>query len=557
MSEDRVARFRRGLSRRALLSTGAVAGLGGLAGCSADGSSGADDKLKEKIDNPPDILNKTDFPIVDKPIKLQFMTGRDPKNAKDYNHVANWAKYQKMTNTRISWGLVPGNDVEEKRNLALSGDDYPEVFNSMAFGVRDIGKYGNQGTFIKLNDLIDNYAPNLKKLMEKYPEVRRGMTFPDGEIHGLPTIRDPDFLGLKIPTKLFIRGDWLDKFDMNVPATTDEYYRYLKAIKTKRPNGKSDSVGYGNRGGTGDPGINLLIETLSGSFGVGNRGFAQGYLDVDPGSDHTVRFYRISDGYKALLEYLHKLYSQGLILKNIFSIDISKAWNAAAKGMYGSIIDQAPDPHFNAKNFVPTPALKGPDGDHTYNQVSPSLTGLGGFVITEKCKHPLVAMRWMDYFYSDTGAKLFFMGVEGKSYKETKDGVEYLDKIRNPKDGKTTDEAKAPYVTYMGGRYAGLIKGDYFKGVETSKQSAEAANLLKPDMQKTIWPAFTYTQDESERLDSMADDIEKYVDESTDKFINGDLRVSDWDKYVNKIKEMGLDDYMEIQQAACDRYRKA
>lgn len=35
-------------------------------------------------------------------------------------------------------------------------------------------KYGAQGTFVKLNDLIDKYAPNFKKLMDKYPDLKKG-----------------------------------------------------------------------------------------------------------------------------------------------------------------------------------------------------------------------------------------------------------------------------------------------------------------------------------------------------------------------------------------------
>lgn len=105
--------------------------------------------------------------------------------------------------------------------------------------------------------------------------------------------------------------------------------------------------------------------------------------------------------------------------------------------------------------------------------------------------------------------------------------------------------------------YSGIVKEDCFKGLESSDQSIKAAKVINPDAQDEIWPNFTFTQDESDQLDSLASDIEKYVDEATDKFINGDLPMSDWDKYVNKIKKMGLDDYMEIQQSAYDRYRKA
>lgn len=546
-----------GWSRRNVLSVGAgigaSAGVAGITGCSS-GSSDSKDPGGQSLDNPGDNVNKKGLPIVDKPVALHFMTAKHADNAKDYNKVASWAKYQKMTKVKVDWGLVPDEGMEEKRNLALSSGDYPEVFYGGGFNTLDLVKYGQQGVFIDLAPLIDEYMPNLKKLVGKYDDVKRGMTFPDGKIYGMPRIFDPKFLALQIKDKPWVRADWLDKFDMEQPTTVAEYRKYLEAVKTKQPNGKSAAIGYA------DPYQgSQLRNALMGSFGVGNRGVKQSYLDAEPDDDTKVRFFPVADGYRALLEYMHQPYSDGLILKNIFSVDQAKVNEAAAKGEYGSMVDMAPGSHYGgkAKNFVPIRALKGPDGEHTYNNVGSPLADIGNFVITKKNDHPVVTARWMDYFYSDEGTKLFFMGVEGKSYQETKHGVEYLDKITNNPKGLTQNEALKPYVTYVGGGYPGLVKQDYFKGTESSKESTEAAELLKPDAQKTIWASFTFTQNESEKLNSLADDIEKYVDESRDKFITGDLAMSKWKSYVNKIKKMGLDDYLEIQQDAYDRYRKA
>ncbi len=41
---------------------------------------------------------------------------------------------------------------------------------------------------IPLEDLIDQYAPNLKKVMEKYPNIKSSITAPDGHIYALPGI---------------------------------------------------------------------------------------------------------------------------------------------------------------------------------------------------------------------------------------------------------------------------------------------------------------------------------------------------------------------------------
>src|SRR5690625_7928566 len=92
--------------------------------------------------------------------------------------------------------------------------------------VMDLLKYGEQGTFVELSDLIEEYMPNLTEVLDEYPDIRKGITFPDGGIYGIPTIYDPDFPSLLIGAKFWIREDWLEELDMDVPETTDEYYEY-------------------------------------------------------------------------------------------------------------------------------------------------------------------------------------------------------------------------------------------------------------------------------------------------------------------------------------------
>ncbi|WP_278253258.1 hypothetical protein [Bacillus sp. SD088] len=40
-----------------------------------------------------------------------------------------------------------------------------------------------------------------------------------------------------------------------------------------------------------------------------------------------------------------------------------------------------------------------------------------------------------------------------------------------------------------------------------------------------------------------------------DKFITGNVPFSKWEDYVKTLDEMGLDKYMEIKQAAYERYK--
>src|SRR5690625_7877166 len=89
----------------------------------------------------------------------------------------------------------------------------------------DIAQYGEQGTLIVLNDVIDQYMPNLTALLDENEDIRKGLTFPDGNIYSLPTIYDPDFDALNMQTKMWVRQDWLDQFGMDPPSTLEEFER--------------------------------------------------------------------------------------------------------------------------------------------------------------------------------------------------------------------------------------------------------------------------------------------------------------------------------------------
>jgi len=213
---------------------------------------------KEALEN----LNKEGMPIVNEPITLKFMTGKSPVTAHDYNEVTVWKEYAKLSNINIEWELVQSDGLEEKRNLALASGSLPDVFYTSHMPPADLLKYGEQGVFVSLNDLITEYMPNLTSLFEKYPETKKGITFPDGNIYSLPTIHDPDFLEVNLGMSHWIREDWLGQLGMDLPKTTDEYYEYLKAVKETDLNGNgiADEIPFGAHSPAG------IKDVLKGAF---------------------------------------------------------------------------------------------------------------------------------------------------------------------------------------------------------------------------------------------------------------------------------------------------
>ncbi|MEK4358057.1 extracellular solute-binding protein [Paenibacillus sp. FSL M7-1455] len=521
-----------------------------LAGCSSGKSGDAGGGKAKDADEAQ--VNQTGFPIVNENITVKGFAAKFFANA-DWNNIRLWKDYEQKTNIRVQWETVHTETLKEKRNLLLAGNDYPEMFYASAFSRSDLLKYGKQGAFIPLNDLIDKYAPNFKAVMEKYPIIAKGITMPDGNIYGLPTIYDPEFKSVLYGTP-WVKQEWLDKLGLKQPETLDDFYAMLKAFKEKDPNGngQKDEIAWGAVGTAG------IVNYLRGSFGLNNHGTSNINVDTDPETG-KIRFIPTDERYKELLQFVNKLYKDGLLEQDIVSV---KSTEVDAKGMQGLLgVSDSVDPVaiYNQKGYVGLSVLKGPHGDRQYNAYGSPLGNIGMFVLTDKAKHPEAMMRWMDYFYSDEGIKLFFMGWKDETYTEDANGnVDYTDEIKNNPKGLNLDQAVGQYLIWPGGYYPGFVKQKFFKGAEGLPTSVENAKKAEPYVlpQDQVWPPFNFTQEEQSELTTIQTDIETYVNEMRDKFITGNESFDNWDQYVAALKKMGVDRYVAIYQSASERYAK-
>lgn len=501
----------------------------------------------------PSYLNASGFPIVKEPITLKAMVNVSPFQA-DYPGIMVWQEYEKMTGIKIDWIQVPAANVTEKRNLALASGDLPDLFFRMGIPENDIVKYGDQGTFIKLNDLIDQYGPNFKKVLATVPEVKKALPVPDGTIYSLPSMTDG--LVFEVSPKMFLNKVWMDKLGLKMPTTTDEFYSLLKAFKDKDPNGngKADEIPWSGYD------LTQVTQPLKGSWGLGNRGRNHINVDMDP-TTGKLRYLPIAPQYKDMVEYISKLYTEGLIDQEIFTMKSPQLVAKAEQGLVGTacFVNTAFLGASHEKDYVGiTNALKGPKGDQTYTALGSRMGGKGAFVITSANKYPEATMRWIDYFYGDEGIKFFYMGIEGKSYKKTADGkYEYLDEIvKNIPAGSSFDQVISKYTPYAGGGNPTIVKPEFFKGGETMPIPTKAVQDIKPYLPKEVWGAFSYTIEESERRAILENDINTYINQMIPKFIQGKEPISKWDEYVAQIKKMGIDEYMKIYEAAYERYKK-
>lgn len=485
----------------------------------------------------------------DKPTKLQMLISR-PSTHGDYDNMLVWKEYEKISGITVVWNAIPDANFVEKRNILLAGGDLPDAIFRARLTNADLAARGADGTFIPLNDLINKYAPNFKKLMDQYPEVQKGVTQADGNIYSLPYFSD--FQSANYGYKMFLNEAWAKRLGQSSPATTDEFYNLLTAFKSSDANGN----------GTADevpltaPGIYPIIVALEGFWGLGNRGLVHQFVDVDEAAG-KLRFIPTDGRYKELLEYIHKLYADKLLDSEIFTMDTAKLTAKGEAGTVGAFVFANPVPIGNTHKdeYAGMNTLKGPHGDQLIAAINPLVRASGAFVITKANRHLEETMKWVDHWYSDEGARLFLMGVEGKTYTKTADGgYQFVEEItKNPK-GLTLDEAAGQYLAWPGGGFPGIQAGVYTKSGSSFPASVQATERVKNYFPKVVWPEFTYTQEETDILASIGSDIATYVNEMQVKFISGAVPFTEWDKYVSTLQKMNLEQYMAVYNQAYKRF---
>ena len=109
------------------------------------------------------------------------------------------------------------------------------IYGSNVFGDSE---YSNHAEFfLPLDDLIDQYMPNLKAAFEADPDFRNICLAADGKIYTLPkNLPCRPNVGLQF----FLNRDWLDRLGLEMPDTLDELTEVLRAFKNEDANGNGD-----------------------------------------------------------------------------------------------------------------------------------------------------------------------------------------------------------------------------------------------------------------------------------------------------------------------------
>lgn len=519
-----------------LLSTLVVSSLT-LSACSSDTPS----KEKEGKTQAGDVksVSSDGFPIVKEPLKLKMFTRIAPSNG-PFKDMPVFQDFEKMSNIQVEFIEAPTDGFPEKKNLLFASNELPDAMYRSGLTQLEAIKFGAGGQLIPLEKLIDSYAPNLKKLMETYPEIRSAITTPEGHIYAIPGIVT---VNSARTDKRWMNQAWLKKLNLKEPETTDELYEVLKAFREKDPNGngKQDELPMTARNDKLS-----VVTQMAGSFGLDLQFGYNINLDND-----KVNIWMGSDRNKELLMYLNKLYSEKLLDQELFTQKEAQYLAKQGSGNTGFFFDQTNNPMLETKvanQYTGIAPVKGPHGDRMQSNAAPVPRDFGAFAITPVNKYPEATMRWIDYFYSDEGSTLLRFGRKGENY-ELREGIPYYT------DAFLATGNQSKITPYAGGGAPHLISEKVASYINPL-QVQEAQKKLDPFMPKVKFAPPMFDEQTAQKINMLRNDIDKYYEEQSTKFIVGALSFDKWGDFQATLKKMKIDELQQLYQATYDNLNK-
>lgn len=311
----------------------------------------------------------------------------------------------------------PTGNPLEKLNLMLASNDLPDVL-MLDRGSDIMNKYIATSAIIPLNDLIDKYGPNIKKM---YGDTLKKTRSEDGKNYYLA-----NWYGLeKYPVFGFLmRMDIMkelgvgDKVNNGKPFTSQEFEDLLVKFKEKYPtiDGKP-SIPMTLNGED----IGSVQWTFKGMFGM------KPYYEVNGELKKDIRDPRYLD----MMKFINSLYTKGLIDKewatlktkqyeqkiaagNVFAT-ANASWNVGAPNTLLKA-DAKEGTNKDERQLYQYKVLApGVNADQTTYGPKSSL-GWDGVAISRTNKDPVRTIKMLDFLASEEGQYLLMWGIEGKDW---------------------------------------------------------------------------------------------------------------------------------------------
>lgn len=536
--------------------------IGMLAGC---GSSGEEQKPAENNDpvvevpaEPVDPLAPMAEPVtlttyfeIPGPIQPEF-------SEEALENMVYTQKQREATNVTIEYEWYAADsaeDSDQKKNTAIATGDIPDFMIVDATQLALLAK-----TDLIRKDMDVLFNTHASDLLKEWTNAEGTAAFDSatykGQVVAIPlaasSMDGADFL--------WIRQDWLEKLELDVPTTMEELYDVMVAFRDQDPdgNGVDDTVG-------------MVMHKSFLSTGMGDaaglfHGFGAAPLAWEEDGNGGLQYGAVSEESKEALAFLAKMYAEGLIQEDFATMDDMKASELATGGKAGIQYGQAwnsvwplamtgmNDPE---AMWIAAPIV-GANGKTAQPQIA---LRLGGYVvINSECEHPEAVVKLLNFWVESQGnstrevyESYMYEGSDGLMYTPQHwtmlkcfSPTQVIDDWYNVCEAleKNDESILTPSAATYYPDVKGFIDGDptlagpyAMMGPENSAYCA-MAQYYENDM--FVFDQFTGSP--TKTMGSKESIVNDKIYEYYTKVIMGTDSLDNWDSFIAEINNLGLAD---------------
>ena len=426
------------------------------------------------------------------------------------------------------------NKWDERKKDLLQGENLPDVLFKAELTSGEVRDLYEAGRIIDLAPYLEEYAPDLWKLLEEDPEKKDAITLADGSIPALPAINE-----LQNNDVMWINTAWLQKLNLQAPKTAEDLTEVLRAFREKDPNGnhQQDEIPLAFIG-------MWELRFLGHAFGIIDNDY---YVSV---KDGTVASSLTSDKNRAFLTWLHQLWNEELLdHEGFITSDSMRRITDEKKSIpYGLILSSTP------LTVVPQSALGQyallepleQNGEQIYRDLLGNVVR-GTFAVTSACREPEKLVAWVNLLYTEEISRLAHYGKEGEDYILNEDGYWEWNA-----DTQTASEVILPGSTISeGGVAPGLSDADFqliYADTQTRENIRQLAGFRKYCVMP--YPQVTLTAEDEARIAEIQISLSEYAEKAMACFVTGDTEMNDenWAEFCRGAEDRGLSEMVAIWQ---------
>ena len=468
-----------------------------------------------------------------------------------WNSLPRLKEISEATGCTLRFHEVSQTGATEQFNLMIASGDMTDIIQAADYYVGGLGQAYADEVIIDLSDIIEENAPIYYDLLMNHTnDTTKDTVLTDGLHLSMNTLKDEVVSDMG----LVVRGDWLDELGMEAPETLDQFTDMLYAIKDKYDTSETIRVD-----------STCEIQYMDGVFGVSMFKLS-GATDISPFvMDGEVTSALLSDDYRAFIEYVRQLYTDGIIHPDFFTIsgDDTATWGVVSSGECGvwrigaDALHRVPEyTEVEGSYATPIPKLVKEEGDKYLFGNQAAFADNKGYSLTNSCEEPELALQFFDWFFTDEGALISNYGIEGETYEFVDGKPVYTDIIMNNPEGMSMMFAvilntfnQTPMMNIVSKMWVGYT-------VEEEAAIHLWSDTTNDDSSRALPTAAALSTEETSQISNEVTAVISYASEELLKFVTSATELNDesWEAFKDGCITQGLDTCLEVYNTAYEQY---